>query len=169
MSKASKEQMLDASASSDSDEGALNDDGDDGQLEPELRPAKIDDVPAILALLQSNLIFKLEAGFEAKLKKALATAEWPDAAGGRFACVIATLEDMLVGVVVSYTFNLAEAVANGKTTYELLQSRKQDTEAVMVKVLAVDRPHRRGGLGTELLYAGVRSLAIQSPTAGAVS
>lgn len=142
---------------------------DDDVLEPELRPAKIDDVPAIVALLKANLLFQLDNDFEANLKKAMATGEWKEGPGGRFACVIATLQDVLVGVVVSFTFNLSDAVAEGRMSYELLQSRKKDTEAVMVKVLAVDRPHRRGGLGTELLYAGVRSLAIQSPTAGAVS
>ena len=47
--------------------------------------------------------------------------------------------------------------------YDLLRTPSEEDEVVIIVAVAVERSRRRGGLGTELLYAGVRAHAQASP------
>jgi len=133
----------------------------------DVRPAAPKDVPAIVTVLSHALCFKLEDNFAAKLEHAVANKIYPGESGS-FSCIVAELNKKVIGAIVTITINLHQAIASGRFSYELLKNIKDDTELVFVKALAVERAHRQQGVGRELLYAGVRDLAMGSKRVGAV-
>jgi hypothetical protein len=65
----------------------------------------------------------------------------------------------IIGAIVVSAVNAHAARERGDIPFQLLASESATSDLAIVKGMAVDRTQRRRGVGTELLYTGVRAVA----------
>jgi len=65
----------------------------------------------------------------------------------------------IIGAIVVSAVNAHAARERGDIPFQLLVSESATTDLAIVKAMVVDRTQRRRGVGTELLYTGVRAVA----------
>ena len=162
--------------------------------EASLRRLSLGDVGAVLALFESSVPYSLAAaGVSRSLLTAVARGE-PSGAYCRAACVVAEAgARRLVGAVLTVTVPArplpagpAKALAGERSgggggalppppppkpfhlKFALLREPSAEHEVVIVLAVAVERAHRRCGLGADLVFAGVRAHSLESARTVAV-
>jgi len=138
--------------------------------EPTIRPVTKKDVPAVRALFDELLSYQLAADPLALVDSAAAARPASADNSGALAqqipttaCVVAELQGSIVGAILASTVNLQAACRpGGKLPFDVFRNASQDVDMVVVHALAVARVHQRRGIGTDLMYAGVRTLSMGS-------
>jgi ribosomal protein S18 acetylase RimI-like enzyme len=87
---------------------------------------------------------------------------FPGTDKGRFNIVVAEEKrkpKSIVGAVMVQSYNIVEALEKGIIGFTMFDDIKEDHEVVVVHAIAVLNRLRRQNIGTDLFYAGVRSIA----------
>lgn len=125
------------------------------------RAAKPSDIRPLRELFDKVLEVTYDAAFYERLAKGLETGQFD--ASHKVAAVVAIDQGHLVGAVVLSTMNVLEARkkpegAEAPLPFDLLTTQTKDTKAAYVLMLGVMGKYRRAGIGTELLFHGMRAL-----------
>lgn len=141
-------------------------DGDSAALE--LRACKPGDVAAVVSFFNENVVHTLPDNFAACIKAA-AQEDGFLPGEGRIACVLALSGGELIGAVVTALWKLQDSSASGRIPFELFKAPPANAEIVVLKAIAVTPLQRRRSVGTELLRAGIRHLAMENARCAGVS
>lgn len=141
-------------------------DGDAHELE--LRAIKPADVATVVAFFNDNLLHAQSENFAACVKAASQEDGFLPGEG-RLACVLAYSGGELIGAVLTALWKLQDSTQSGRLPFELFKAPPANAEVVVVKALAVTPLQRRRSVGTELLRAGIRHLAMENTRCAGVS
>lgn len=92
----------------------------------------------------------------AKLAKGLETGTWGEKM--QLMVVICVDQQHLCGAIVISTMVLEDARAKNRMTFDILEKTTPDSKAAYIMMMGVGERYRRHGIGSELIFEGLRKL-----------